>query len=205
MEYTFSLSVQAKTSGLYTFEEIQKIISEDDNFNKEFKRLKDIANKRIKRLDDNKTLSPAVEKLKSKGISQFTSNRNDSFKEKTKILANIQAFLSDETSTLKGAKQYNKQFAKRHNIKENDEKAMKTLYELEGNTADKIYTLSREEYYPLLRGEYSLESIVEAHGFDGDYNDYRWELEQQSKDIYFAYATSVKRFESEVNNLNFRS
>lgn len=205
MEFTFSLSVTAKTSDLYTLEEIQKIIAESDSFNREYKRLRDIANKRIKALDDKKILSPAIQKLKRKGISKFTSRRSDDFNTKTKALANLQAFLADETSTIQGSKQFNRQFARRHNIEDNDEKAMRTLYELESNTSDVIYTLSRGEYYELLRGEYSLESVIETHGFDGDYENYRWELEQQSKDIYFAYGNLIKKLQSDINNLNFKS
>lgn len=204
MEFTFSLNVTAKTSDLYTLEDIQRIISESDSFNREFKRLKDIANKRIKALDDKKILSPAIQKLKRKGISKFTSKRSDDFNTKSKILANMQAFLADETSVIQGARQFNRQFAKRHNIEDSNGKAMETLYELESNTSDVIYTLSRGEYYELLRGEYSLESVIETHGFDGDYENYRWELEQQSKDIYFAYGNLIKKFQSDINNLNFK-
>lgn len=205
MVFTFSLSVESNTSMKHTVEEIQKAVSDENNFNYEFKRLKDIANKRINALDASKILSPAMEKLKAKGIDVFTSSRNDSFSDKTKMLVDIQAFLSDETSTISGAKQYNRQFAKRHNIDEKDRNAMESLYNLEANTADVIYTLSRDEYYPIIRGEYTLESVVESKGFASDYNNYRWELEQQSKEIYFAYGTMIKRLESDVNNLNFRS
>ena len=71
----------------------------------------DAANKRIKRLENNKTLSPALNSVMESG-GKFTlkgKSRNEVLKEASRAIA----FMNMQTSTLSGAKKFENNFSKK--------------------------------------------------------------------------------------------
>lgn len=200
MDNIFSLRVRAKATP-YSKVDIQEIIANSDSFNKVFKKYKDIANKRIKALNDRHLISNAQIKLKQQGIEKFTSSRNEDWQSKRIKLAQILGFLSNPTSTVQGAKEKLRYEMKTKNISYDE------ALELERKTDDyhdAVYYLSRQEYYQIVNGYAGINEILEDYGFDDDVKKYNVELEKQSNEVHKAYLTLIDKLTSSVNTLNYK-
>lgn len=200
MDNLFSISVRAKATP-YSKVDIQEIIANSEEFNKVFKRYKDIANKRIKALNDRNLVSIAQIKLKQQGIEKFTSNRNEDWASKRIKLAQILGFLSNPTSTVQGAKEKLRYEMKSKNISYDE------ALELERKTDDyhdALYYLSRQEYYQIVNGYAGVNEILEDYGFDDDIAKYNVELEKESNEVHKAYLTLIDKLTSSVNTLNYK-
>lgn len=199
MDNIFSLRVRAKATP-YSKVDIQEIIANSDSFNKVFKKYKDIANKRIKALNDRNLVSNAQIKLRQQGIEKFTSTRNEDWQSKRIKLAQILGFLSNPTSTVQGAKEKLRYEMKTKNISYDE------ALELERKTDDyhdALYYLSRQEYYQIVNGYAGVDEILNDYGFDDDVLMYNVELEKESSEVHKAYLSLIDRFTSSVNTLNF--
>lgn len=202
MEFTYSRKVTKNTEELYNLSQVQEIIVNSDSFNKEVGRLRDIANKRIIALDNSKLFSPALNRLNALGIDKFLL-RGKSYEDRKETLARILQFLNDPTSTIRGSREYQKQFFEKNHISNVSD--MKMLYEIQEETKDYVFVLSRDQYYAALHGRMSFEEILSSNGFADDINDFRVEIDRQSHDIYNMYLTRMSKIDRYIENdfLNF--
>jgi len=109
------MKVTTTIKGEYPFTE------EERKLRAEARRLVSMANKRLRRLEEqNLTNSPAYKKWVEDGAQKF-SVKGKSMKEVKQEIARMNDFLEKQTSTVKGAKQYFKNVAKEVGIEKFDD------------------------------------------------------------------------------------
>jgi len=107
-------------------------------YRREVSRLASIANKRIKRLENNKlTDSPAYQKLVKNGIAKFGVRGKD-FNEVQSELSKINGFLNSQTSTIRGINNVMKTVANNAGISYSSVKELKSKTKAFFNIATQV-------------------------------------------------------------------
>lgn len=193
----FSKRTLASTSDKYSVRDIQEIVTNSDEFNKTVRSLVSTANKRINRLSEERLNSPALNKLEEMGYSR---NRGFSLRglnsdEKMAMTADVLAFLEQETSTVKGAKEYIKDFCERHDL---DFDTANKVIEQTQEIADVAYTLTNNQYYAIIKGYWSVDEVLAQKGFNGDIEKYRIELAKGVSDAHSMYLSVMEYLDSNI-------
>ena len=158
-----------------SWKEIQQLSKRE--LKEQINTLNAVANKRIKRLQEKKLLSPATRELE-----KFTLKPTDTKQGLQKQLSQLTNFLDMKTSTITGAKQYTKftdDLAKQMNISE-DPQSRKKVWELLERYRESnphiVQTGSKEIYEQIARisGKYNtldIEEIERLRQFENTFED----------------------------------
>jgi len=117
---------------------------EERKLRAEARRLVSMANKRLRRLEQQNLInSPAYKKWVEDGRQKF-SVKGKSMKEVKQEIARMNDFLKKQTSTVKGAKQYFKNVAKEVGIKKSDDltdlqNKLNTFFEITAKIKEYLY------------------------------------------------------------------
>lgn len=128
----------------FTIKSISKDTEEERKLRAEARRLVSMANKRLKRLEEQNLIeSPAYKKWVEDGGQKF-SVKGKSMEEVKQEVARMNDFLKKQTSTVRGAKQYFKNVANEVGIKTFDDftdlqKKLNTFFETTAKVKEYLY------------------------------------------------------------------
>lgn len=123
-----------------------RLKEEERKLRAEARRLVSMANKRLRRLEEqNLTESPAYKKWVEDGAQKF-SVKGKSIEEVKQEIARMEEFLRMKTSTVRGAKEYFKNVAKEVGIEKFDDftdlqKKLKTFFETTAKIKEYLYNM----------------------------------------------------------------
>lgn len=171
-------------------------------YRREVSRLSSIANKRIKRLQNNNlTDSPALQRLIDNGIPKF-SVKGKSFNELQSETSKLMRFLNSETSTIRGINNNLKNIAKNTGIK------YKNLTDLKAQSSKFFELSSKVEQY--LR---TVDDMASAIGYNQIWevinkytSDAKIELgatETNIDDLVYTVTDILKNVDSQSDMLDF--
>lgn len=187
----FSVSVYNKLGHKFKKDIRDSIIGSPD-MRKEIQRTLDMANKRIKRLDESGLVSTALTSLKQGGTDKFSIRGLGSGNETTWEMAKVEygraiAFLNNPTSTLQGARQYVKTFADKSNqsFETTNEQLKYKIEEFIENGQAIDSPILRELYHDVER---------EGHTIENESQEYANALERNLNNAVNGAFDSISRY-----------
>lgn len=174
-----------------------KKVDTDKQLKKEINRVFSMANKRIKRIDDSKKSSLAIELLKQRGINKFSS-RGKSITDLREEYNFAMSFLNNPTSTLTGIKEYNKYYAEKYKV---DESLIDSIVDIQNDVYDYVFFISRQEWYEIQNGYRTTEQVLSEKGLTEDVSDFITEFDKESNENR---TILMKRMTSNDNNIRIK-